>query len=96
MSNPYEPPRHLAHLATTVNAARTQVGWGIHDDGSVGLEHILSKNPFAGKARIWGIATIDDNGDIQVVSNGPGNDTLDTPIPKDLIDQIVQFYEAKV
>lgn len=95
MKSPYTPPRRLAHLATTVNAARTQLGWGLHDDGSVGLEHIISANPFAGKAKSWGIATIDDNGDIQVVSNGPGNAELDQPIPKELIDQIVHFYEGE-
>lgn len=95
MSFPYKPPRHLARLATVVNAVRTQVGWGIHEDGSVGLEHIMSANPFAGKAKSWGIANIDDNGDIQIISKGPGNDTMIKELPEDLVQQIVQFYERE-
>ena len=95
MDRPYKAPRHLQHLAKTVNAARTQVGWGVHDDGSVGLEHIMSSNPFAGKAKVWGIANITDDGDIQIQSNGPGNSGLEGGLPEDLVQQIVQFYEKE-
>lgn len=95
MNFPYKPPRHLERLSQVVNAARTQVGWGVHDDGSVGVEHIMSNNPFAGKAKTWGIASIDDNGDIQMVSNGPGNNTADEALPEELVQQIVQFYEKE-
>lgn len=95
MTRPYEPPRHLSHLAKTVNAARTQLGWGVHDDGSVGIEHIISANPFAGKTQVWGTAEIDDQGDVQIVSQGPGNSPLANALPEDLVTKIVHFYEKE-
>jgi phosphohistidine swiveling domain-containing protein len=90
----YEPPKAFEHLAPK-KAARTQLGWGVGDDGSIDLEHVMSSNPFAGKTQNWGIAMIDQNGDIVIQSKGPGNAESEVPLPPELIQKIVQFYESE-
>jgi phosphohistidine swiveling domain-containing protein len=89
----YKPPRHLSHLDRS--AARTEVGWGVEEDGTVGVQHIISSNPFAGKAKTWGIATISDDGDVSLISKGPGNARSEEQLPEELIQKVVQFYEKE-
>lgn len=93
MEFPYKPPRHLEHLVKFT--FRSQVGWGIDDDGSIGVQHIISSNPFAGKGQHWGLALIDENGDVGVMSKGPGNAKSEEDLPPELIQKLVQFYEKE-
>lgn len=93
MEFPYKPPVHLEYLVKT--SARTEVGWGINEDGTVEVQHIMSSNPFANRSDSWGVASIDDNGDIGIVSQGPGNAVAEEDLPPDLIKQLVQFYEKE-
>jgi len=90
----YEPPKYFENLAPK-KAARTQLGWGVGEDGSIDLEHVMSSNPFAGKTHNWGIAQIDQNGDIIIQSKGPGNAESKHQIPQELIQRIVEFYEKE-